>query len=103
MSAAVAGVLAFGSMTAKSQTQTADLDEDFDLNIIERHITETNFERSLQAQLNTDSVRLQVGVSAEAETIDLILRGVTGHVRFRASLERVRQRIARLRSELNSR
>jgi 23S rRNA A1618 N6-methylase RlmF len=98
---AVMALVGFGSYGA--QAQSADISEEFDLNIAERRITETNFERSLRARLEGENVRLLVGVSAEAERIDVTIRGVAGHVRFRASIERIRQRIARLRSVTNSR
>ena len=97
------GMFVLGGNTSSAQTGNTDIDEDFELNITERRITETDFVRSTRAELSAENIRLQVGVGAEARRIDVILRGVTGRVRFRASLEQIRQRIARLRSELNSR
>ena len=97
MTAVAIAVLAFGSYGDRAQS--GDIHEEFDLNIVERRITETNFERSLQARIDGENVCLLVGVGAEGQRIDVTLRGVTGHVRFRASIERIRQRIARLRSE----
>ena len=98
---AMMALVAFGSY--RTQAQNPDVNEEFDLDIGERRITEANFERSLRAVIEGENVRLLVGVSAEAERIDVTIRGVTGHVRFRASIERIRQRIARLRSVTNSR
>ena len=97
------GLFLFAVDSAPAQNDVTDIDEEFELNIAEERITETAFARSTQAELSAENVRLRVGVSVEAGSIEVTLRGVTGHVRFRASLERVRQRIARLRSELNIR
>lgn len=69
--------------------------EDFDLNIVNERITETNFARSTAVQIDEPNVRLNVGVAVTAERIDVILKGITGRVRFRGSpgslLQRLRQ------------
>lgn len=96
-------VLLFGAGAASGQTAHTTVNEDFELNITEERITEIQFARSTQAELAAENLSVGVGVSVEARQIDVTLRGVTGRVRFRASLEQILQRIARLRSELNSR
>lgn len=78
-------------------TTTADrggADEDFDLNIQERHINEQNFFASTEISAGGESARglnLRVGVAVGAERIDVLLRNVQGHVRFRASLDALRR------------
>lgn len=82
--------------TNSSQTNQITADEKFQLNIIEKRITETNFERSTEVNLTTDNrggLRLQVGAGVQADKIDVFLRGIFGNVRFRASLEAIKQRI----------
>lgn len=96
-------VFSIGALTAPGQTGPPDVAEEFDLNIVERRITERDFERSLDADIDANDFRLRVGAGVEARQIDLVLRGVTGRVRFRASLESIRERIARLRSVTNGR
>jgi hypothetical protein len=82
-------------------TQTNDeartsANEDFELNISERRITRNNYEASTTVEAGEESargLRLRVGVAIGANTIDVLLRNVRGHVRFRASLERVLSRL----------
>ena len=102
-SAFAIAVFLFGVGSASGQTGNSTINEDIQLNITEERITEADLARSTQAELTADNLRVRVGVSVEARQIDATLRGVTGRVRFRASLEEILQRIARLRSELNSR
>ena len=66
-------------------------DETFDLNIDSRRITEENFAASTAVGTDENSSRLdlQIGVALSAARIDVLLRNVRGHVRFRGSLERV--------------
>lgn len=81
---------------ASPQTNQTTADENFQLNIIEKRITETNFERSTEVRLVNDNrggLVLQVGVGARGEKMDVLLRGIFGNVRFRASLEAIQQRI----------
>lgn len=99
-------VVVLGCASSEASAQTAsnqDINEDLELSIVERRIKETDFARSMRAELQAQNLRLLVGVGAEAHRIDVTIRGVTGHVRFHASLERIRERIARLRPDLNSR
>jgi hypothetical protein len=74
--------------------ERGEADEDFDLNILERHITEQNFFASTELSAGDESARglaLRVGVAVGAERIDVLLRNVQGHVRFRASLDALRR------------
>jgi hypothetical protein len=71
-------------------------DETFELNIAERHITERDFAASTSVEAGEESargLRLRVGVEVGASEIDMLLRNVRGRVRFRATLERVLERL----------
>jgi hypothetical protein len=66
------------------------------LNITERRITERDFAASTSVELGEETARgllLRVGVGVGADEINVLLRNVRGHVRFRASLERVLERL----------
>lgn len=81
-------------------------DENFELNITQKRITETDFARSTDVKLsNAESggLRVEVGVGVRAESIDVIMRGIYGRVRFRASLESLRQKIEQLQKSTVSR
>jgi hypothetical protein len=95
--ALVAASLIF-SGDARGQNQTAPAndaaDEDFELNIGDSRTTESNYKRSTNVEINEANVSVGVGATVQAQKIDLLLRGVTGRVRFRASLEAIRRRIA---------
>lgn len=77
--------------TAPAATETAD--EDFELNINDSRTTETNYRRSTNVEINEANVSIGVGAIVSAQKIDVLLRGVTGRVRFRASLEAIRRRL----------
>lgn len=90
--------LAFGQTpppeTAAPQNNQTTADENFELNITSERITETNFERSTNVELNNrNGLRVEVGVGVRAERIDVLLRGIFGSVRFRASLESIKNRL----------
>jgi hypothetical protein len=73
-----------------------DADENFELNIAERRITERDFAASTSVEAGEESargLRLRVGVEVGASEIDLLLRNVRGSVRFRATLDRVLERL----------
>lgn len=78
---------------APPERQTrATADEDFDLNIAERRITETDFHAETAVEIGDEGARgldLRVGVAVRASGIDVLLRNVRGHVRFRANLDQV--------------
>lgn len=68
-------------------TRAAEADEEFDLNIEERRISEKDFRA--ETAVETDGargVRVGVGVALRASDIEVLLLGVRGHVRFRGSL-----------------
>lgn len=68
-----------------------DANEDFELNIAERRITEPGFFASTAVNVSAGALRLGVGVALGAERIDVLLRNVSGRVRFRGSLDALRR------------
>jgi hypothetical protein len=67
-------------------------DETFELNITEKRRTEENFEASTSVGLATTDpqrIKIQVGVALHARAINVLLRNVTGTVRFRGSVQRI--------------
>ncbi|MCA1566447.1 MAG: hypothetical protein LC803_12560 [Acidobacteria bacterium] len=75
--------------TPATNTQP-DVDENFELNIAERRITERDFFASTSIEAGESSAHglsLRVGVAVGASEIDVLLRNVQGRVRFRGSLE----------------
>ncbi len=73
-----------------TRPESSNADEDFELNIDQRHIHEGDFHA--ETSVSTDGARglqLNVGVALRAGDIDVLLRNVHGHVRFRASLDPV--------------
>lgn len=77
----------------KNKSTTAD--EKFTLNITENRVSETNYERSTKVEVgsaqNERAVEVRVGAEVRAQNIVITLRGITGNVRFRASLEKIRR------------
>lgn len=70
--------------------------ETFELNITERRITERDFAASTTVEVGEETARglfLRVGVAVGADEINVLLRNVRGQVNFRATLERVLQRL----------
>lgn len=88
------------AQTATPETQTT-ADENYELNISESRATEADYSRSTQVKVNGTGkqagVSVGVGAAVRAEKISITLRGVTGSVRFRASLESLR-RIEKLKT-----
>lgn len=81
---------------ASGTAQRTEADENFELNIAERRITERDFAASTSVEAGEESargLRLRVGVEVGASEIDLLLRNVRGSVRFRATLDRVLERL----------
>lgn len=82
---------------AASEPQTRkSADETFELNITERRITERGFTASTAVEIGEETARgllLRVGVDVGADEINVLLRNVRGHVRFRATLDRVLERL----------
>ena len=82
--------------TAAQSTNRTSADETFELNITQRRITERDFEASTSVEAGEETARgllLKVGVAVRADEINVQLRNVRGRVRFRASLERVLERL----------
>lgn len=77
---------------ADKERQTT-VDESFTLNITESRTSETNYERSTQVEVggapNEKPLVVRVGATVQAQNIVITLRGITGNVRFRASLEKI--------------
>jgi hypothetical protein len=72
--------------------QRVSVDETFDLNIVERRITETDFFAAASVGLDSregKNVSMNVGVEVRAGKIDVLMRNVTGTVRFRGSIQRI--------------
>lgn len=103
---AVFSLLASAQTLPANQTATAPqnqitADENFELNIVQDRITETNFQRSTSVELKDESrgnLRVEAGAGVRAEQISVFLRGITGRVTFRASLEPILKRIERLKT-----
>lgn len=75
------------STPSTQPTQATDADEEFELNIAQRRISEKNFHA--ETAVETDGARglqLGVGVALRASNIEVMLLGVRGHVRFRGNL-----------------
>ena len=81
------------TVAATPPPQRADggVNEDFELNIAERRITETDFFASTSVGGGAGRLDLRVGVALGAERIDVLLRNVRGRVRFRGSLDALRR------------
>jgi hypothetical protein len=82
--------------TASDSNRRTQADENFELNITEKRITEHDFAASTSVEAGEESargLRLRIGVELGASRIDVLLRNVRGNVRFRATLERVLDRI----------
>ena len=89
-------LLAAASTRVGAQTQSApstppsqatSADEEFDLNIDQRRISEKEFHAETAVEADgARGVRLGVGVMLRASDIEVLLSGVRGHVRFRGSL-----------------
>lgn len=83
--------------TSAPKNQKTNADENFELNIGESRVTETDYERSTRVSIGDeqDKSGLSVGVGAivQAQRIDILLRGINGRVRFRASLDEIQKRI----------
>lgn len=94
--AAVSGASAQSSSAASNSEARTNADETFELNITERRITRRDFEASTSVEAGEESARglnLRIGVAVGADSIDVLLRNVRGQVRFRATLDRVLERL----------
>ncbi len=87
--------IAPATTTSETQNRTS-ADENFELNIAERRITERGFAASTTVELGEETAHglsLRVGVAVGADEINVLLRNVRGSVRFRATLNRVLERL----------
>jgi hypothetical protein len=100
LSFAIIGLSSFSY--AQSSPDSLSADERFDLNIAFEQITETDFRRSTSVSLNAENLRVHTGAVVEASRITVTLRGVTGQVRFKASLEPIRQSLERRRAKMTT-
>ena len=74
---------------AAGQRAGGAAEEDFELNITERRFVEENFAASTAVEAvgaGDEPLSLRVGAAVGAERIDVLLRNVRGHVRFRGTL-----------------
>lgn len=70
-----------------AQAAGADADEEFELNIDQRRISEKNFHAETAVETGgAHGLQLGVGVALSASDIEVLLRNVRGHVRFRGNL-----------------
>ena len=79
-----------------SDQNRTSADENFELSIVERRITERDFAASTTVEIGEETARgllLRVGVAVGADEINVLLRNVRGNVRFRATLSRVLERL----------
>jgi hypothetical protein len=75
------------AQSTQSTQAGADADEEFDLNIQQRRISEKEFHAETAVEADgARGLRLGVGVVLRASDIEVLLSGVRGHVRFRGSL-----------------
>jgi len=75
------------SVTRPAETANTHADEEFDLNIEQRRISEKEFHAETAVEAEGErGLRLGVGVALRASEIEVLLLGVRGHVRFRGSL-----------------
>ena len=93
-------ILSCAAYSQNNNVPPTSADENFQLNIPESRVTETNYERSTSVALSGDSNRrgifLRVGATATGEKIEITLLNVTGNVRFRASLDEIKKRIEQI-------
>ena len=76
--------------------QRVTIDETFDLNIVERRITEKDFFAATSVGFDSregTNLSMNVGVEVRAGKIDVLMRNVTGTVRFRGSIQKVLDRL----------
>jgi hypothetical protein len=94
-----AGTPALPSLPASQPAAaTTNADEDFELNIDVRHINESDFHAETAVEVgDARGLAVKVGVALRADDIDVLLRNVHGHVRFRATLGPVQRLLDALR------
>lgn len=76
-----------GAPPQSTQSAVTNADEDFELNIEQRRINEKDFHAETAVETDgTRGVQIGVGVALRASDIEVLLRNVRGHVRFRGNL-----------------
>ena len=91
-SAAICGVSQQQLTPAANAVQRVSSAETFELNIVERRITEKDFFAATSVGFESREVKnlsMNVGVEVRAGKIDVLMRNVTGTVRFRGSIQRI--------------
>ena len=88
--------------TGAKKDAATTANEDYELKIGESRKTETDYVRSTAVAVNQSNVSVGVGAEVRARQIDVLLRGVTGRVRFRASLESLRRRLEQVPQQQKS-
>lgn len=91
-SAAVCGASQQRVPAVVESAQRVTADETFNLNITERRITEKDFFAATSVGFDRregKNVSMNVGVEVRAGKINVLMRNVTGTVRFRGSLQRI--------------
>lgn len=77
---------------AADPVQRVTAEETFDLNIVERRITEKGLFAATSVGFESregKNVSMNVGVEVRAGKIDVLIRNVTGTVRFRGSVQKI--------------
>jgi hypothetical protein len=88
------------SAPQSARPEGSDADEDFVLDIDRRHINEGNYHAETAVEADgSRGLRVGVGVALRASDIDVLLTGVRGRVRFRASLAPVLRLLDARRAE----
>ena len=88
---------ALGSMSIAGAQTAAPVSEEFDLNIDQKKIVESDFYRALSAVMHTEKFYVEAGAVVSASRITVTIRNATGHVRFRASLDELERVLRRRR------
>ena len=81
---------------AADPVQRVSADETFELNIVERRITENDLVAATSVGFESrerKNLSMNVGVELRAGKIDVLMRNVTGTVRFRGSIQKVLDRL----------
>ena len=93
----LAVIIFFPSLSAGQEPDRSQADENFELDIKENRVREQNYQRSTRVEIQ-GSVMVGAGAEVRAQQIDILVRGVTGRVRFRASLGSLQGLIERARA-----
>lgn len=89
---------AAGQIAPPAPADRTTADENFELKIGESRATEQSYIRSTSVDININTLSVRAGAEVRAQRIDILLRAVTGTVRFRASLQSLQHLIERARA-----